>query len=195
MKTFLLIDFENFRKNSESVFVSKKIKKPIWHKYNFKGLFNKVLNGTHVDDVIFYYAKVIEHKETKEKSKNLIEDRRLLKNNLESQGFKVVIAGRVRGFQETNTFLGFSNKLIFKEKGVDVKIALDMTLLVVDKVVETIILGSSDSDLQPAINEVKKRGGSCIYLGFEANSNKGMAFNCGRAILIRDFELINFISE
>ncbi len=192
MKTLLLIDFENFRKNAESVFVAKKVKKPAWNEYDFKGLFKKVLNGTNVDEIIFYYAKVIEHEETKEKSKRLIEDRRLLKNCLESQGFRVIIAGRVRGFQETNTFLGFSDKLIFKEKGVDVRIALDMVLFVVDKIAGTIILGSSDSDLQPAINEVKKRGGNCIYLGFEANSNKGMAYNCGRAILIRDSEIIDF---
>lgn len=193
MKTILLIDFENFRKNAESVFAAKKIKKPSWHLYDFKGLFQKVLNGTHVDEMVFYYAKIVEHEETKEKSRQLVEERRLLKNNLEKQNFKVVVAGRVRGFKENNAHFKLTNKLIFKEKGVDVKIAIDMVLYVVDGLAKTIILGSSDSDLQPAIHEVKKRKGNCIYLGFEASSNKGMAYNCGRAILIRDSEILEFI--
>jgi len=192
MKKVLFVDFENFRKNAEAVFISKGKDKPLWHTYDFNGLFERVLNGTTIDEVIFYYAKIISYEETKEKSEKLIKERRLLKKSLENKGFRIVIAGRVRGFQETNTFLGFSNKLVFKEKGVDVKIAIDMVVSIIDKSADTIILGSSDSDLQPAIDEVKKRGGRCVYLGFESSSNKGMAYNCGRAILIRDSEVLEF---
>jgi len=185
-----LIDFENFRKNAENVFFAAHVPKPIWYTYDFRGLFQKVLNGTHVDATIFYYARVTEHAATAKKSKELIQNRRLLKQHLERQGFRVITAGHVRGQQVTNSFLGLHNKLVFKEKGVDVRIAIDMILCVVDKLVQTIILGSSDSDLQPAITEVKRRGGTCIYLGFESNSNKGIAYNCGRAILIRDSEIL-----
>jgi len=72
----------------------------------------------------------------------------LLKTHLEQQGFEVILSGRVRGQME----YGDSGKkvLVFKEKGVDVRIAVDMMATACDKKADTIILGSSDSDLQPA---------------------------------------------
>ena len=79
---------------------------------------------------------------------------------------------------------------VFKEKGVDVKIAVDMVSLSCDKKVKQIILGSSDSDLQPAIKEAKDRNVSCIYLGFESSYNKGLAYTTDRTILVRNSEVL-----
>ena len=61
-----------------------------------------------------------------------------------------------------------------------------------DKKVEQIILGSSDSDLQPAIKEVRERQVKCVYLGFESQPNKGLTFTTNRTILIRNSEVIEF---
>ena len=126
------------------------------------------------------------HSQSIEKSKQLIEEQRLLKTHLENSGFKVVMAGSVRGNVDKN------NILIFKEKGVDVRIGVDMIALACDKKFDSIVLGSSDSDLQPAIKEVVRRGVECIYLGFETKPNKGMTFTTSRTILIRNSEVINF---
>jgi len=82
--------------------------------------------------------------------------------------------------------------LIFKEKGVDVKIAVDMVSIACDKKAKEIILGSSDSDLQPAIQEVKERKIRCLYLGFEAQPNKGISYTTDRTILIRDAEVLEY---
>ncbi len=82
--------------------------------------------------------------------------------------------------------------LIFREKGVDVKMAVDMVSLSCDKIVKEIILCSSDSDLQPAIKEAKDRGVSCVYLGFEVNPNKGISYTTDRTILIRNSEVLEF---
>lgn len=95
----------------------------------------------------------------------------------------------MRGQQEGN----LPNSLIvFREKGVDVRIGVDMVSSACDKMSSTIILGSSDSDLQPAIQEATKRGMECIYLGFETNPNKGLTYTCKRTILIRDSEVLEF---
>lgn len=56
---------------------------------------------------------------------------------------------------------------------------------------KTIILCSSDSDLQPAIAEVKKRGVEVIYLGFENKPNKGLTYTTSRTILLRNSEVID----
>jgi len=190
METWLLIDGENFKGKMKFVFKQAGKDKPIWHEYDFKGLLDKVLSGTNISKKVFYFARIKEHVESKEKSQQLIEEQRLLKTHLERQGFEVILSGRVRGQMED----GDKGKkvLVFKEKGVDVKIAVDMVSLACDKKVGDIILGSSDSDLQPAIKEVRDRNVNCAYLGFELQPNKGMTFTTNRTILIRSSEVFEF---
>lgn len=190
--TALLIDGENFKGKIEAIF--KELGKPVprWHEYNFKGLFEKVLQGVLLTRKVFYFAKIKEHPQTLKKSRELIEDQRLLKTHLEKSGFEVVLSGRVRG-QFENGFLG-KKILIFKEKGVDVKIAVDMVSMACDAKVKEIILGSSDSDLHPAINEIKLRSVRCAYLGFETGLNIGLSKNANRTILIRNEEVLEFVS-
>jgi uncharacterized LabA/DUF88 family protein len=188
METVLLIDGENLKGKIKAVFSDAKKDKPVWHEYDFMSLFDKVLKGVVIDRKVFYFARIKEHESSKEKSQQLIEEQRLLKTHLENQGFEVILSGRVRGQME-----GVQNGkkvLVFKEKGVDVKIAVDMVSLACDNKVKGIILASSDSDLQPAIKEVRKRKVECVYLGFEAQPNKGLSYTTNRTILMRDFEVI-----
>lgn len=190
METFLFIDGENFKYKIRSVFKEEDKTKSVWNKYNFKGLLDKVLDGIKIDRKVFYFAKIKEHNDSKDKSKQLIEEQRLLKTHLENQGFEVILGGRVRGqFEEDQKG---KKVLIFKEKGVDVKIAVDMVSFACDKKVKEIILCSSDSDLQPAIKEITRRNVKCLYLGFESQPNKGMTFTADRTILIRNTEVLSF---
>jgi len=101
----------------------------------------------------------------------LILRQRILKTSLEKSGYNFVISGNVRAF---NVKVGGKEVVIFKEKGVDVRIAVDLVSSAYDNKVDTVILCCSDSDLQPAIKEARSRGLQIIYLGFEINSNKGL---------------------
>ncbi len=188
MNTILLIDGENFKGKVRAVFHEAGKGKPTWHEYNFGGLLEKALAGITLGRKVFYFARVKEYEGSREKSKQLIEEQRLLKTHLERQGFEVILTGRVRGQMED----GHSGKkiLVFKEKGVDVKIAVDMVSLACNKKIEEIILGSSDSDLQPAIKELRDRNVRCIYLGFENQPNKGLSYTTHRTILIRNSEIL-----
>ena len=190
METVLLIDGENLKGKMKAVFSDAKKDKPAWHEYDFKGLLDKVLKGIKIDRKVFYFARIKEHDSSKEKSQQLIEEQRLLKTHLEHQGFEVILSGRVRGQME-DVQRG-KKVLVFKEKGVDVKIAVDMVSLACDSKVKEIILASSDSDLQPAIKEVRARKVSCIYLGFEAQPNKGLTYTTNRTILMRNSEALEF---
>lgn len=191
MPQIFFIDGENFLKKLEEVFKDNKISVSDWRKFDFNGLFNKVLEGTKIDRRIFYFAKLVAHPDTEKKSKELIEKRRLLKTHLESkeQNFEIVIAGRVRGQYEGKRVL------VFKEKGVDVRIAVDMVSFACDKKLKTAILASSDSDLQPAIKELRNRKMEVIYLGFENSPNKGITFTTNKTILIRNSEILSYYSE
>ena len=190
MRTKLLIDGENFRKKLIGVLSLGKKEKIFLNDYNFKGLLDKVLENIPIEEIIFFFARLKKHPETREKSEQLIEEQRLLKTNLERQGFKVVLSGRVRA-QKEQDFKG-NETLVFKEKGVDVALAIKMVTLACDSDVDQIILGSSDSDLQPAVYELKKRGIKIIYLGFEDSPNKGLMYTTNRAILIRNSEIDNY---
>ncbi|MCB9806035.1 NYN domain-containing protein [Candidatus Nomurabacteria bacterium] len=183
------MDGENFKGKIRSVFEKEnKVNDLIWNKYNFKGLFDSALSGYSLDKTIFYFAKLKSHSETKDKSEQLIQEQRLLKTHLENQGFEVVLSGRVRGQYERDS--KGKETLVFKEKGVDVKIAVDMVGLACDKKVKNIVLGSSDSDLQPAIIEVKSRDVEVTYLGFEDNPNKGLTYTTNQVVLIRNSEVL-----
>lgn len=191
MPTILLIDGENMKGKIKSVFKEAGKEKPIWHEYDFKGLLEKALSGFSINRRIFYFARIKEHPDSKEKSKQLIEEQRLLKTHLETQGFEVILSGRVRGQMEM--VVGNQKPvLVFKEKGVDVKIAVDMVSLSCDKKVDEIILGSSDSDLQPAIKESMERKVSCVYLGFESQPNKGLTYTTDKTILLRNSEVLEY---
>jgi len=195
MKTILFIDGRNFISKINSVVNpdNNKEKEVNFSIYNFTGLLDKVLAGITIDRKIFYIGRLTRHEETKEKSAELIEKQRELKNHLEGQGFEVVYAGRVRGHEETcpkgHRFLSF------KEKGVDVKIAVDMITFAHNKELKMAIIGSSDSDLQPGIKELEKMGVERIYLGFEISPNKGLTYTTNRTILIRNSEVVEFTGK
>ena len=56
MNTVLLIDGENLKGKIKSVFKDAGKDKPIWHEYDFKGLFEKVLIGIEIKRKVFYFA-------------------------------------------------------------------------------------------------------------------------------------------
>ena len=185
--TILAIDGENFKGKIEDVFEASGITRPAWHEYDYYGLVAKVLAGIPIDRRLFYFARIKEHTETRDKSRQLIGEQRLLKTSLERQGFEVVLSGRVRGQEQV---ISGKKVIVFREKGVDVRIAVDMVSWTCDRLAERIVLGSSDSDLQPAIAEVRKRGGEVVYLGFEDQPNKGLTYTTNRSILIRNAEVL-----
>lgn len=193
MENILFIDSRNFISKLKEILDSDSKKDIDFSIYNFVGLFNKVLSGVKVDRKIFYISRLIKHQETKEKSEELIQKQRSLKNNLEKQGFEIIFAGRVRA--NIGRCPKGHETLVFREKGVDVRIAVDMITLSCDKKLNTAIIASSDSDLQPAIRELEKRGIKRIYLGFESSPNKGLTFTTNRTILIRNFEVLEFLGK
>lgn len=186
MSTTLFIDGENFLHKIEEVIErqakGKGLTKVIGIDLN--KLFAKSLKGISISQRIFYGAKLRYHPETPRKSRELIRNQRKLINSLKKQGYMFVMAGNVRG----QKVLG---KIIFREKGVDVKLGVDLVSLACDGKLKTAILCSSDSDLQPAIAELRKRKVEIIYLGFEASPNKGLIYTCNRTILLRNAEVID----
>jgi len=188
-KTILFIDGENLRHYIEDVLEKTYDReKALILNVNLKQLFKTTLSKIKIDKIIYYSAKLKEHKETLKRSKDLIQKQRALKAKLQNQEFTFVMSGYVR---PQKVVIDKKEKIIFKEKGVDVKMAVDLVSMACDKIIDTAIICSSDSDLQPAIKEIKHRGVKVIYLGFEFKPNKGLIYTASRAILIRNSEVID----
>ncbi len=185
-KAVLFIDGENFLHKIKEV-LEKEGKDVDLEKIDFSGLMKVPLKGLKIGRKVFYSSKLHYDDRTPKKSEELIQFQRRLKASLEKQGFEFILAGNIRA-QEV--VVDGKTKLIFKEKGVDVKIAVDMVSLACDRKVEIAILCSSDSDLQPAVKELRKRGIEVIYLGFEVNPNRGLGYTTNRTILFRNSEIL-----
>lgn len=181
----LFIDGENFLHKLEAVLKEEGIdkNKTDLSSIDLNKLFTEPLKGFTILRKIIYVSRLHFHPETRKKSEELIKFQRKLRNNLVNQGYEFVIAGNVRAQK-------VGNQIVFREKGVDVKIGVDMVSFSCNKKLETAILCSSDSDLQPAVEELKKRGVEVVYLGFETNPNKGFTYTTNRTILLRNPEVL-----
>lgn len=188
-KVSLLIDGRNFLGKIDEVFRNAKAKHANWCDYDFRQLFDSALTDMELNEQIFYFARINQHPDTVQKSQELILERRKLKRHIEKQGFSYIHAGNVRGHYQKALFLS-KPRLTFKEKGVDVRVGVDMVYKALTHQAQTIILCSSDSDLQPAVRVVKEAGVECIYLGFEIMPNKGLVATTNKTILFRNSEVL-----
>lgn len=184
--TYLFIDGENFLYKLESSLIAAGKAKETLDSVHvaLKKLIRLSIPDIAIDKYIFYSAKLKMYPETKKKSQKLILQQRILKTSLEEQGFEFILAGNVRPQKVKG-----KSQIIFKEKGVDVRLAVDLVSLSCDKAITRAILCSSDSDLQPAVAEARKRGVEVIYLGFESDPNKGLMYTTNRTILFRTSEI------
>jgi uncharacterized LabA/DUF88 family protein len=189
MSTYLFVDGENFLNYVEDVLMQSGIPKNKIDttQIDLATLISIAMPQIQITKKLFYAARLKVFPETKDKSINLIRKQRILKTNLEKQGFVFVISGNVR---PQKIIKGGKPKIVFKEKGVDVRIAVDMVTLSCDKVIDRAILCSSDSDLQPAVKEIRNRGIEVIYLGFETSPNKGLTYTTNKTILFRNHEIL-----
>ena len=184
-KTHLYIDGQNFLARIRSILRRSGVTDSDITKYDFWGLLNHVFKNEKVDLATIYFAKVKAEERTKEKSEELIEREAALKEHLEKQGIRYVTGGKVRTRVR-------GEEVSFEEKGVDVKIAVDMLMDAVDQHIDKIIIGSSDSDMQPVIAALKKRQVEVIYLGFHSRSNRGLVATTDRTFLINNDDVERF---
>jgi len=198
MNKLLFIDGRNFIGKLKEVlsmegYTKDQISEELWPRFDFRKLLESALNGIAITQVRFYFGRLREHEQTLDKSRYLIQQQRLLKTHLERSGYKVNLVGAVRANFTTDA--NGKEVLVFKEKGADVSIAVDLVLLACAGAISTAILASSDSDMQPAVKALKEKQVETIYLGFEVAPNKGLTATCSRTILIRNTEVVGCMPQ
>jgi uncharacterized LabA/DUF88 family protein len=190
METVVFIDFENLKGKIKEVFRSSNKKPPSWREYDFPCLIKKALKDEEPQRKNLYHAQLKVHPDTKEKSLELISELRFLKTALPKQGLTLIPSGAVRGTYTNVPFGGGAKIFTFREKGVDVRMAVDMVIMACEGKLKKAIIGSSDSDLQPAVAELRNRGVKTLYLGFEHKPNKGLIYTTDDHILIKNTDVL-----
>lgn len=134
----------------------KDLKIPNTINFSYAGLCKKLARDREIISCR-YYVGAIRARDDDKKGQSLRANQLKLFNNLNAQEFTI----------KKGNFL--FNDGGFHEKGVDVKLAVDLLVGAYDDIWDTAILISSDSDLNPAIKKVKHLNKKVEYVGFSHN--------------------------
>lgn len=126
-------------------------------------------------DIRYYGTKIrtydINDKNILEHAKRLVESQRRLKRYLESQDIEFIIAGSLR-VKEASCMKCRQTSLVFKEKGVDVRCAVDI-VEEAGRGIHQVIL-SSDSDMLPALRVARAKKSHLTYVHHAEQPNYAM---------------------
>ena len=133
-----------------------------------------------------YYIGIIRAEEGNEKGQELRKNQQRLLSHLHSSNQNFVVK---------NGYMMKSGG-VYHEKGVDVKLAVDLLVGAYDDLYDTAILVSSDTDLIPAISKIRHLDKEMEYIGFSHNPSLGMQkyVNRSRLLTVDDLKKFEFNS-
>jgi len=79
---------------------------------------------------------------------------------------------------------------IYHEKGVDVKITVELMRGAFRDEYKECYLFSSDTDIIPAIIEAKNQGKKITYVGFEQRLSRAMINNCSKTLMVKKKDIV-----
>ncbi len=127
-----------------------------------------------------YYVGIARNFDNSEKSKQIIRGQQKFLQSLMNEGFTVK-PGRV---------MYDGGKI--REKGTDVKMAVDLIIGAIEDKYDTAMLVSSDTDLIPAVQYIKYRKKKLEYVGFSHSPSLGMQKYADFTILLLPKDIEKF---
>lgn len=173
MKIAVFIDGSNFYSKLKELDIKQT------SRFDYNGFVLNLTKGIKPVYVGYYVGQIRKEKNNK-KSEALYANQQKLFAHLASNIPDVkIIRGHIQNYNG-----------IYKEKGVDVRLALDLYRLAIEDKYDTAILISSDSDLVPAAKMVQERGKEVEYIGFSHNASLALIKECKSKRLLH-FDDIN----
>ncbi|OGZ55708.1 MAG: hypothetical protein A3J04_04125 [Candidatus Ryanbacteria bacterium RIFCSPLOWO2_02_FULL_47_14] len=169
------IDANNFFKYLKD----KQISFPKGVKFNYPKFIDFLVKGRGLISKR-YYVGIARNIDNSAKSKEMVKGQQKFLAALENQNF-VIKRGRL---------MYDGNKI--REKGTDVKIAVDLVVGSADNMYDTAILISSDTDLIPAVKYLKYKGKKLEYIGFSHAPSFGLQKFADFSILLTPTDIENF---
>lgn len=181
---FFIINMERvsiFIDGSNFFYYSKEINVPTFPKFDFEKLVLFLAQGRIIVEKNYYIGGVRANPQDK-KAIQMLSKQMSFFSYLKKHGWTIR-----KGFL-------LKNNGKHHEKGVDVLLALDLALGAVDAKYDKAILVSSDTDLLPAVREVKNRNKQVEYIGFSHRPSLGMVSNCSSSRMITEADLISCVA-
>lgn len=130
-----------------------------------------------------YYVGLVKKEVGNNKSEDLVKDQQKLFANLQNRGWKIKTGYMMRHGKD------------YKEKGVDVKLAVDILDMAYQDKYDTAVIISSDTDLIPAIIRAKELGKRIEYIGFSHRPSFAMQRYANSSRLLSKIELEKFFPK
>ncbi|MEK7123236.1 MAG: NYN domain-containing protein [Patescibacteria group bacterium] len=130
-----------------------------------------------------YYIGAIREEQGNEKSRKLMSNQRKLSGFLKKSGFEVCFGDLLK------------NDGVYHEKGVDVRMAVDLLVGAYENLYDIAIIVSSDTDLIPAIMKVRSMGKKVEYVGFSHKPSHALITHSDIRRLLSKEDLEQFILE
>jgi len=127
-----------------------------------------------------YYVGIVRDYNHTQKSEDMVIKQQKFLAKLENDGF-IIERGKIVYDHE------------IREKGVDVKIAIDVVIDGIEDKYDTAIIVSSDTDLIPAIKYVQSKGKKVEYIGFSNHTSVGLIKDCDHQRVFGATDLQQFI--
>lgn len=197
----VFIDGENFRQVLNTILVNTGvINERENFKYDLVGLLNDIL-GT--DDLqIKYYSSRVKpprghdlDEHTQYSLNKIKEASRKWTSHLMGQGVECIKAGSLKIKEESPCSNCQYKQVRFQEKGVDVRLALDMFEASLDDKTSAITVVSSDTDLCPTYHKIMDRGVNIQYVCFAAFVNRAVSAATNETVTITTEKAVKFIEK
>lgn len=146
--------------------------------------FSKWLVGTDELVEVRYYIGKLRRQKNSEKSEKMYADQQKLIGKLQQQNISITLGQLIQHPDKT-----------FHEKGVDVRLAVEMIRLARENKYKKAYLLSSDTDLVAAVEEVKLLSKKVQYVGIAKGQSFGLTKIANDTRLLRSEEIKRFLPQ
>jgi uncharacterized LabA/DUF88 family protein len=178
----IYIDRENFRKGLENTLREGGVlkKNQQLKKYRVRDLLRDVLNADELQ--IAYYASRVKlpkgyrpNQKIVDAAEKIKEESRVWLADIVGQNIGLVKAGNLKIKQSKPCYNCHKKQETLQEKGVDVRLSVDMLEDVYDKKLSPVGLFSSDTDLCPVLHTAAAKQIKVVYICFANGLNRAVA--------------------
>lgn len=179
-KIIIFIDGSNFYHRLK--FLTKNFKDTSLLDFDYKN-FSEWLCGENELTQIRYYIGAVKRKNN-DKSEDLYRNQQKLFRKLQNFNIEIIQGHLIQHPDKT-----------YHEKGVDVRLAVDMIKLARNNEYDKALLLSSDTDLVPAVEEVLSLNKRVKYICSSDNQSFGLTKICKDYLVLREDDIYNFLPK
>ena len=148
--------------------------------FNYRTFTEKLVKDHTLIETRYYIGAIKKQNgPTKEKSEKMYANQQRLIAKLQQQNIPVILGNLIQHPDKS-----------FHEKGVDIRIAVEMIRFAIENRYDTAYLLSSDTDLVPAVEEVRLLKKRVVYVGISKGQSFGLTKTSNETILLRNEDIM-----